>query len=142
MKARTQQTVSTVKSKHGFIDAIVVHHQDFSSYVNMRNLLIFLLDRTSKLTDTEQLTICSTQISQTASYLKNFIGAADRDHDLMCIIGDIVDETEILIKMIDSFISNNSDFEIQTLITARSTQIHWLCVCGLEELNRNLPPLH
>jgi hypothetical protein len=142
MKTHAKQTVSTVKSKHGFIDALVVHHQDFSSYVSMRNLLIFLLDRISKLTNKEQLTTCSTQISQTAAYLKNFNGAAERDHDLERIIGDIVDETEILVNMIESFISNESDFEIQTLIIARSTQIHWLCVCGLEELKRNLPPFH
>jgi hypothetical protein len=142
MKARTKQTVSTVKSKHGFIDALVVHHQDFSSHVNMRNLLIFLLDRISKLSEFEQISTFSAQISQTAAYLKNFTGAADREHDLGRIISDIVDETEILINMIESSVSNESDFEIQTLITARSTQIHWLCVCGLEELKRNLPPLH
>jgi hypothetical protein len=142
MKTRTKQTVSTVKSKHGFIDALVVHHQDFSSYVNMRNLLIFLLDRISKLTDNAQLTTYSSQISQTTAYLKKFTGAADRDHDLGRIIMDIVDETEILVNMIESLVSNESDFEIQTLITARSTQIHWLCVCGLEELKRNLPSLH
>lgn len=142
MKTQTKQTVSTVKSKHGFIDALVVHHQDFSSYVNMRNLLIFLLDRISKLTDKEQLTNCSIQISQTTAYLKNFNGAAERDHDLERIIGDIVDETEILVKMIETFLSDETDFEIQTLIIARSTQIHWLCVCGLEELKRNLPSLH
>lgn len=142
MKTNTKKTLSTVKSKHGFIDALVVHHQDFSSYVNMRNLLIFLLDRISKLTDTEQLITCSTQIAQTVAYLKKFKETADRDHDLGRIIGDVVDETEILVNMLESIVSNESDFELQTLITARSTQIHWLCVCGLEELKRNLPPLH
>jgi len=141
MKTRTKQTVSTVKSKHGFIDALVVHHQDFSSYVNMRNLIIFLLDRISKLTNKEQLTTYSSQISQTIAYLRNFTSAAGRDHDLERIIEDIVDESEVLVNMIESQVSNESDFEIQTLIVARSTQIHWLCVCCLEELKRNLPPL-
>jgi hypothetical protein len=141
MKARTKQTVSTVKSKHGFIDALVVHHQDFSSYVNMRNLLIFLLDRVSKLTDKQQIATYSTQISQTTTHLRKISTIAERDHDFGRIIEDILDESEILVKMIESFLSNEEDFEIQTLIIARSTQIHWLCVCGLEELKRKLPRL-
>jgi len=141
MKTRTKQIASTVKSKHGFIDALIVHRQDFSSYVNMRNLLIFLLDRVSRLTDKEQIAAYSAQIAQTAAHLKKFSGIAEQDHDFGRIIEDIVDESEILVKMIESFLSNETDFEIQTLIIARSTQIHWLCVCGLEELKRNLPRL-
>ncbi len=142
MKTSTKQTVSTVKSRHGFIDALVVHHQDFSSYVNMRNLLIFLIDRLSKLSDKEQIATYSTQISRTTAHLKSFIGTAEHDHDLRRIIGDIIDESDILVNMLDSFLADETDFEIQTLIIARSTQIHWLCVCGLEELKRNLPSVH
>ncbi|NLD91828.1 MAG: hypothetical protein GX639_04075 [Fibrobacter sp.] len=142
MKTSTKQIASTVKPRHGFIDALVVHHQDFSSYVNLRNLLIFLIDRLSKLSDKEQITTYSTQISQTTVHLKSFSGTSEQDRDLERIIGDIIDESDTLVAMLDSSPADESDFEIQTLITARSTQIHWLCVCGLEELKRNLPSVH
>ncbi len=142
METSTKQIASTVKSRHGFIDALVVHHQDFSSYVNMRNLLIFLIDRLLKLSDKEQIATYSTHISQTTAHLKSFTGMSERDRDLERIIGDIIDESDILVNMLDSSPADETGFEIQTLITARSTQIHWLCVCGLEELKRNLPSMY